>query len=183
MTTTTTMTTNRRPPIYGHFLPIRRQGRNNPAIEESKKKNAKSNSKEEERSLRCAAAAEADCICVGSGRFLRSALIPALNGFGMRPAILQTRGRNFLDMTIENAANARRRRLQEDADDEDDGDGNGGGGGGGGGGEEKLTYEVDTILPDGSTRTELVRYYGAGTLGTEGGMRAAIEDLLGRMTR
>jgi len=38
-----------------------------------------------------------DCLCFGSGRFLRSVLVPALVGAGLRPAILQTRGRSFLE--------------------------------------------------------------------------------------
>lgn len=38
-----------------------------------------------------------NCLCLGTGRFLRSVLVPALNQAGLYPALIQTRGRSFLD--------------------------------------------------------------------------------------
>jgi len=38
-----------------------------------------------------------DCLCLGTGRFLRSVLVPALVQAGFHPAMIQTRGRTMLD--------------------------------------------------------------------------------------
>lgn len=38
-----------------------------------------------------------DVLCLGTGRFLRSVLVPALVGAGYCPALIQTRGRSFLE--------------------------------------------------------------------------------------
>lgn len=38
-----------------------------------------------------------DCICLGTGRFLRSVLVPALVEAKLKPALIQTRGNNFLE--------------------------------------------------------------------------------------
>jgi mannitol-1-phosphate/altronate dehydrogenase len=38
-----------------------------------------------------------DCLCVGTGRFLRAVLVPALTLAGLHPVLIQTRGRNFLE--------------------------------------------------------------------------------------
>lgn len=43
-----------------------------------------------------------DSICIGSGRFLRSVLIPALVAADYHPVIIQTRGKSFLEFTREN---------------------------------------------------------------------------------
>jgi hypothetical protein len=42
-------------------------------------------------------ASEIDCLCLGTGRFLRSVLVPALVGMNLKPALIQTRGRSFLE--------------------------------------------------------------------------------------
>jgi len=39
-----------------------------------------------------------NALCLGTGRFLRSVLVPTLVGAGLRPALIQTRGRGFLEM-------------------------------------------------------------------------------------
>jgi len=132
-----------------------------------------------------------DSICVGSGRFLRSVLVPALNVAGLRPAIVQTRGRTFLESFLDDENDGddlggkgtkrdgadgeekvdenggENQRQNGDADD-DDGDGDGDG---------ALKYEVDTVEFDGETRTERVSCYGAGTLGSEGGMKEALSAI------
>jgi hypothetical protein len=46
-------------------------------------------------------ASEIDCLCVGTGRFLRSVLVPALVGMSLKPALVQTRGRSFLEYMSE----------------------------------------------------------------------------------
>ena len=38
-----------------------------------------------------------DCLCLGTGRFLRSVLVPALVQAGFHPALIQTRGRTMMD--------------------------------------------------------------------------------------
>ena len=38
-----------------------------------------------------------DCLCLGTGRFLRSVLVPALIEAKLKPALIQTRGSNFIE--------------------------------------------------------------------------------------
>jgi hypothetical protein len=40
---------------------------------------------------------EINALCLGTGRFLRSVLVPALIGAGLKPALIQARGRTFLE--------------------------------------------------------------------------------------
>ena len=40
---------------------------------------------------------EVDCICIGTGRFLRSVLMPPLVAAGWNPVLIQTRGTAFLE--------------------------------------------------------------------------------------
>ena len=47
--------------------------------------------------LASTAASTVDCLCFGTGRFLRSVLMPALVQAGFHPALIQTRGRTMLD--------------------------------------------------------------------------------------
>lgn len=42
-----------------------------------------------------------NCLSLGTGRFLRAVLVPALVGAGFRPALIQSRGRSFLDYMAE----------------------------------------------------------------------------------
>ena len=93
-----------------------------------------------------------NAICIGSGRFLRSVLVPALLGCDLKPAIIQTRGRTFMDYCKERYKNG-----------------------------NVLTYEVDTVEFDGKTTTETVPCYGAGTLGTEEGKNDVCQKLLPNM--
>jgi hypothetical protein len=96
---------------------------------------------------------EVDCLCLGTGRFLRAVLVPALVGAGLRPPVLvQPRGRTFLDLLLAN----------------DDEDGSGGGCG---------SYEVDTILPCGQVETAQVPVSGAFSLGRDNDRQAFIEWL------
>lgn len=47
-----------------------------------------------------------DCLCVGTGRFLRSVLVPALSAIGMKTALVQTRGRSFLEFMATNSSSS-----------------------------------------------------------------------------
>jgi hypothetical protein len=40
---------------------------------------------------------EINALCLGTGRFLRSVLVPALMGADIKPCLIQTRGRSFLE--------------------------------------------------------------------------------------
>lgn len=42
--------------------------------------------------------AEASCVCLGSGRFLRAVLVPAVEAAGLKSIVFQTRGNSFLSM-------------------------------------------------------------------------------------
>ena len=97
---------------------------------------------------------EIDSICIGSGRFLRSVLIPALNGAGFKPAIFQTRGKTFLEYCRDHNANNNNKGL--------------------------LSYEVDTAEYDGTIKTENIKCYAVGTLGSKEG-KDAVMDLLNEM--
>mmetsp|Transcript_19320 Transcript_19320/g.55602 ORF Transcript_19320/g.55602 Transcript_19320/m.55602 type:complete len:817 (+) Transcript_19320:310-2760(+) len=100
---------------------------------------------------------EVDCLCIGSGRFLRSVLVPALNAAGHKPAVIQTRGRTFLDYCAAGAVG--------DANTSSD---------------VPLKYEVDVVEYDGTVATQIVDCWGAGTLGTEEG-RDEVTKLLDQM--
>jgi mannitol-1-phosphate/altronate dehydrogenase len=43
------------------------------------------------------ASAVVDCLCLGTGRFLRNVLVPMLNSAGLTPALIQTRGTSFAE--------------------------------------------------------------------------------------
>lgn len=83
-------------------------------------------------------------ICIGSGRFLRSVLVPALLENGLKPIIVQTRGRTFMDYLGRTSV-----KYSDDL---------------------KMIpyweYEVDTVEWDGTITTQHIPCYGAGTLGT-----------------
>lgn len=112
-----------------------------------------------------------DAVCLGSGRFLRSVLVPALNAAGLHPAIVQTRGRTFLDHCLEQREAAARKKSDASVEERyhgDDGDG------------VALEYEVDTVEYEGGLSTEKIACYGAGTMGSDGG-KAAVLKLLDEM--
>lgn len=90
---------------------------------------------------------EIDALCLGTGRFLRSVLVPALVGAGLRPALIQTRGRTFMEYM--------ETRQQQGC----------------------TTYEVDTVLPSGETETDEIPCWGAFSLGREKDKDALIKAL------
>ncbi len=92
-------------------------------------------------SLVCDGLASIDSICIGSGRFLRAVLVPALVAADYHPIIVQTRGTSFLEYT----STSSRERKQRNG---------------------PFTYEVDTVHYDGKIETTHVPYWGAGTLGS-----------------
>ena len=102
---------------------------------------------------------DVDAICLGSGRFLRSVLVPFLSS-NMKPAVFQTRGRNFLN-TFEECY------LHDDSD--------------GVGVAPSLQYPVDTVQFDGSTTTSDIEIYAAGTLGSPDGKFQLMEGLISKM--
>eukprot|EP00588_Corethron_pennatum_P031610 CAMPEP_0194345176 /NCGR_PEP_ID=MMETSP0171-20130528/104702_1 /TAXON_ID=218684 /ORGANISM="Corethron pennatum, Strain L29A3" /LENGTH=218 /DNA_ID=CAMNT_0039112127 /DNA_START=21 /DNA_END=674 /DNA_ORIENTATION=+ len=95
-----------------------------------------------------------DAILVGTGRFLRSVLLPVvLSRPSNRVLLLQPRGDTFA------------RRLQPAHAD----------------GEVSACLEVDTVVGDGTVHTETLRFEGgAGSLGTAAGRAACHTDLLRR---
>jgi mannitol-1-phosphate/altronate dehydrogenase len=95
-----------------------------------------------------------NALCIGSGRFLRSVLVPALIHCQLKPIILQTRGRTFMDY-VSNRSNI----SQESS--------------------ITFTYEVDTVHYDGKIQTEIIPFYGVGTLGTDEGK----QDLLNLVSK
>lgn len=80
-----------------------------------------------------------DSLCIGSGRFLRSVLVPALVNADYHPFIVQTRGRSFLDYALKHHTT------------------------------NSWTYEVDTVHYDGRIETSEIPFWGAGTLGSSQG--------------
>lgn len=106
---------------------------------------------------------DVDCLCIGSGRFLRSVLVPALNAAGHKPAIIQTRGRTFLDY----CAAAKEGVADSDANSDCD---------------APLKYEVDVVEYDGNVATQVIDCWGAGTLGTDEG-RDEVMRVLEQMKR
>lgn len=95
-----------------------------------------------------------DCLCIGTGRFLRSVLMPPLVATGIhKPALIQTRGTNFLEFMHRQEQN------------------------------EQAAYPVDTVLASGKTETHWVQCYGAFSLGTAAHKAAVQDELLSKMKR
>jgi len=90
--------------------------------------------------------AEAKAVCLGSGRFLRAVLVPALTGAGLPCVVMQTRRRSFMD------------HMGAKAGTPDAG-----------------LYEVDTVEYDGRLVTQKLRVVAAGSLGSDAGMAAFLE--------
>ena len=45
-----------------------------------------------------------NALCVGTGRFLRSVLVPALVNIDYKPCLIQTRGRSFIEYMFKNSS-------------------------------------------------------------------------------
>mmetsp|Transcript_18007 Transcript_18007/g.32728 ORF Transcript_18007/g.32728 Transcript_18007/m.32728 type:complete len:200 (-) Transcript_18007:383-982(-) len=101
---------------------------------------------------------EIDAICLGSGRFLRSVLVPFLSS-NLKPAVFQTRGRTFLDS------------FKSDHVDVIDGRNT----------VPSLRYPVDTIQFNGNTTTSNIEIYAVGTLGNPDGKSQLMCSLLSKM--
>eukprot|EP00804_Cyclotella_cryptica_P002553 CCRYP_010393-RA/>CCRYP_010393-RA protein AED:0.07 eAED:0.07 QI:58/0.6/0.66/1/1/1/6/1554/1100 len=94
-------------------------------------------------------------LCIGSGRFLRSVLVPFLSS-NSKPAVFQTRGRSFLDFFVsQNEAVAHEHGAVVPS----------------------LRYPVDTIAYDGTICTDYIEISGVGTLGSSDG-KSRLLDLL-----
>lgn len=87
-----------------------------------------------------------DSICIGSGRFLRSVLVPALIAAHLKPIIVQTRGRTFMDY-LGSSSNTHTENVSNSIP-------------------YVWEYEVDTVEFNGEISTVRIPCYGAGTLGT-----------------
>jgi hypothetical protein len=102
-----------------------------------------------------------DALCLGTGRFLRAVLVPALVKAGLRPALIQPRGRSFLEFMTAAAAtdsesyNSRNSRSESDS----------------------FTYPVDTVDFDGTVTTEEIPCWGVFSMGSKIDKRALV-DLL-----
>jgi hypothetical protein len=85
-------------------------------------------------------------LCLGTGRFLRSVLVPALVGAGLKPFLIQTRGRNFMEYMAEKSSTSSDITTTAVTND-------------------SISYEVDTVLPDGTIVTDHVPCYGVFSVG------------------
>jgi hypothetical protein len=94
---------------------------------------------------------EIDALCLGTGRFLRSVLVPALVGAGYHPAMIQPRGRSFLE-------------FMQDKNN-------------GSSSSSSSSYEVDTVERSGAISTTQVPCYGAFSLGRSTDKHAFVECL------
>lgn len=90
-----------------------------------------------------AAFSRVSAVCLGSGRFLRAVLVPALQELGCDVVLAQPRGSSFGEYVA--------RRIQAGAG---------------------PTYEVDTVLTDGTVQISTYPVAACGTLGTEAGREA-----------
>ena len=102
---------------------------------------------------------DVDCICIGTGRFLRSGLVPPLVAAGFRPALIQTRGTSFIEfMTMMQTQNSSSSSSSN-------------------------SYPVDVVHYDGSLATEDIPCYGAFSWGSVKHKQAVEEELLNKMKR
>ncbi len=102
---------------------------------------------------------EINAICLGSGRFLRSVLVPLLSSHA-KPCVFQTRGRTFLDSFTEDGV------VVDDNNTTS---------------KSLLTYPVDTVEFDGTTTTSDIEIYAAGTLGTANGRSQLMDNLVSKI--
>ena len=102
-------------------------------------------------------AREIDVVAIGSGRFLRSVLVPLVSSHA-KPCIFQTRGRTFLD-SFKDAANNDDNGVPTLT---------------------SLKYPVDTVEFDGNTITSQIEIYAAGTLGTANGRSQLMDNILSK---
>lgn len=93
------------------------------------------------------AAGAPDCYCIGTGRFLRAVLVPALVQSGYRPALIQPRGRSFLNFVLSQPDEPCGARL----------------------------YPIDTVLESGEIRTDHIPIYGAFSLGSPEDRQALLQ--------
>eukprot|EP00814_Leptocylindrus_danicus_P021938 CAMPEP_0116004320 /NCGR_PEP_ID=MMETSP0321-20121206/536_1 /TAXON_ID=163516 /ORGANISM="Leptocylindrus danicus var. danicus, Strain B650" /LENGTH=1060 /DNA_ID=CAMNT_0003472607 /DNA_START=5790 /DNA_END=8973 /DNA_ORIENTATION=- len=104
-----------------------------------------------------------DSICIGSGRFLRSVLVPALNAAQLHPTIVQTRGTSFGNY-IQNRSEHNNNNKNTNND--------------------IKYYEVDTVQYDGTTSTEEVACYGCSnvwSLGKDEDKAQVLQELIPTM--
>lgn len=96
--------------------------------------------------------AEFNCICIGTGRFLRSVLVPVMVAAKYNPVLIQPRGNNFVDYM---------KKCSHDL--------------------QSNSFEVDTVLPTGEVETSEVPCYGVFSFGTELSKKAVYDVLLPSM--
>ncbi|KAI2495607.1 hypothetical protein MHU86_18924 [Fragilaria crotonensis] len=98
------------------------------------------------------ASAKVNCLCLGTGRFLRNVLVPVLNRAGFYPALIQTRGTSFLNYMCM----MQRQQQRQDWDEKESSSS-----------AVSLSsyYEVDTVFASGDVVTDRVACYGAFSLG------------------
>jgi hypothetical protein len=94
-------------------------------------------------------------LCLGTGRFLRSVLVPSLVGAGFEVALIQTRGRSFLEYMLLRINRNRSEDLNTTYN----------------------TYEVDTVLTSGAIETTEIPCHGAFSLGLPEDKHALVEVL------
>jgi len=99
----------------------------------------------------CSNPSSIKALCIGSGRFLRSVLVPALVHSNFPTAIFQTRGRSFLDYTLVNNSNVVNTKDDVNTNIYDS---------------PQFFYDVDTVEQDGTVHTQRVPYMAAGTFGS-----------------
>jgi mannitol-1-phosphate/altronate dehydrogenase len=98
-----------------------------------------------------------DCLCVGTGRFLRATLVPLLTRHGRinSTVLVQPRGQSFVQHMIRNSANS-----------------SSGG-----------TYQVDTVLRDGGLETSDYPVAAAYSWGTREDWEAFVQEILPRLSK
>jgi hypothetical protein len=89
-----------------------------------------------------------DCLCIGTGRFLRAVLVPALVQAGLHPVLVQPRGRSFVEYMLERSQRSSNSSTTSTNSHTNDSN-------------SSHTYPVDTVLPSGVIQTDQVPCWGA----------------------
>ena len=109
-------------------------------------------------------------ICIGSGRFLRTVLVPALTSTKLssssfiRTIIMQTRSSTFLDYCYDKVLLEEKKATTDVVVTTKS---------------QALTYEVDVVQPNGETIIQLEHCHGVGSLGTSEGRHTFYHYILG----
>lgn len=109
---------------------------------------------------------EITALCLGTGRFLRGVLVPFLVQANHRVALIQPRGTSMQEYLVQRQKQQTQKQQQQQHKQHDE-----------------MTYEVDTVQPDGSITTETVPIVACFSFGHVDDKKAFFQSSFPKMTK